>query len=81
VHIQNFCTERGLSFRISQFKYRVPPQSLVALKQNASFARHSDTLFATCLYRTAVRIFRIRIRFLLPPNIRKWEVRARIQDA
>jgi hypothetical protein len=52
--VQKFCTERGLSFRISQFKCRALTQSLSAPKQSGSFVRLADALLATGRYRIAV---------------------------
>jgi hypothetical protein len=66
------------SIRKSQFKCRVAAQAFATMEESVSFAAYALLVFATCLYRTAVRNF--CIRFLLPPNIPKWEARACVQD-
>jgi hypothetical protein len=40
--LRNVCTERGISFRISQFEYHSSSQRVDTPKQNASFVRRAD---------------------------------------
>ena len=58
---RNSVQNAGGIVRFSQFECRVSAQVFAAPEESASFVDRTMPLFATCLYRTSVRSFRIPI--------------------